>query len=151
MYTRSKVDDQNFENGIFFSPRGMVDLFSDNCTDFFSFFLKERKIILEENSSFLRGCLRKGFFFFFLESKGWAKSVPGCLQMGCYCCRSNIRVCIGWNNQNIILRLEKHALMDRRLRRGPRSSNQLSVYSKHSSTFLPFSLSIFTRSPRKTS
>lgn len=131
-----------------------MDLFSANCTDFFFFFLKERKIILRKFIFPPRLLEKRFFFFFFLESKGrqgWAKSVPGCLQMGCYCCRSNIRVYIGWNNQNIILRLEKHALMDRRLRRGSRSSNQLSVYSKHSSTFLPFSLSIFTRSPCKAS
>lgn len=120
---------------------------SVNCRDFF--FIRERKMILRKFHLFSR-LFEKSFFF--LESKerqGWAKSVPGCLQMGCYCCRSNIRVCIGWNNQNIILRLEKHALMDsrrRRFRLSPRSRTNYPYISKHSSTFLPFFLSIFIRS-----
>lgn len=93
---------------------------STNCIDFF-FIIKGTKDDIKEISSF-QDCLKKVFFFFGKDGKSWAKSVPGCLQMGCYCCRSNIRVCIGWNNQNIILRLEKHALMDRRrLRLSPRS------------------------------
>lgn len=92
--------------------------------------------------------------FFFLESKGrqgWAKSVPACLQMGCYCCRSNIRVCIGWNNQNIILRLEKHALMDsrrRRFRLSPRSRTNYPYISNHFLLFSTFPF-LFVRRARE--
>lgn len=69
------MDDQNFENGIFFSPRGMVDLFSDNCTDFFSFFLKERKIILRK-FIFPPRLFEKRFFSFFfgIERLGQKRS-----------------------------------------------------------------------------
>lgn len=106
---------------------------STNCIDFF-LLLRERKMILRKFHLF-KIVWKK--FFFFLERTAKAKSVPGCLQMGCYCCRSNIRVCIGWNNQNIILRLEKHALMDRRrLRLSPRSRTN---YPYIPSTPPPFS------------